>query len=980
MLYKEKNLHPCLAARTFILCPSRPLISSTKNFVFYTGFMNYDTPSFSLLKRSCLLRISAAFLCCFFAWLSQAQKRWDTWHFSVHYGLKINQCTDATALQDVMIGEGAGTCSISDTSGNLLFVSNGNAVRNRNGQMMPNGELTGGWTGGVYYYQGPIFVPHPANDSLYYLFHVKRSNLFANGDFETEFHYSIVNKNLDNGKGDVIVKEKKLYRLTTEATAAVQHENKKDYWVVSHKTGSDSFVVFKVTGAGLDTVPRYYKVGPAFESGWRDRQVVIKFSPDQKKMVISRNLRDPNPNRDRNGGFDLYDFDPATGAISNPIAIRSGFVTEVPNSAGRYFSTGAEFSPNSKLLYISTWDRLYQFDIDLHDSATINNSRYLVSPTDIYSYGFGHIQMGSNGKIYVAKFYSNGYLAIINNPNNKGAACGYNLNAVQFPNVNWTTYRIPGFGLGNCIQPYLRRPGYASSDLLFSTACASDPVHFSVRNVEADSIKWNFGDPAGNTPNEITALQPVHQYNTPGTYQVRAIVYSACATDTVNNTLTLAANNFSLGADTIICYGQSIVLRPSPGATAYVWNNGSTADTLTANTTGVYWVNINRGGCTKTDSIQVTVISQPPLDLGSDTAVCIDSVLTLDVKNPLIATYNWSTGQTAGNITISLPGDYHVTVTGTNGCTNSDTIKLTNTTLPVFNLGTDTSLCSRDSLVYNINEPEVYATWQNGITANQYSIFSSGTYSVQLNKTGCIKRDTVNVLFKPLPAVYLGTDTALCLGQLLSLNAGSGNDLYQWQDGSGNLLYEVNGPGLYHVKVQNEGCTSSDSILVSYHSKPLSYIGLDTIACNGSAFSLNAFWYNASYLWNNGSTSQYFQVTHPGAYNVTVTNFCGDTTLYKNVAWEACETSFTAYNAFSPNGDGVNDIWLPKLSGRYLNYRLQIFNRWGRLVHQGNALAPWDGVENGSMVSSGTYYFVVTYLDIPRNRKLVHSGFLLVTR
>jgi gliding motility-associated-like protein len=133
--------------------------------------------------------------------------------------------------------------------------------------------------------------------------------------------------------------------------------------------------------------------------------------------------------------------------------------------------------------------------------------------------------------------------------------------------------------------------------------------------------------------------------------------------------------------------------------------------------------------------------------------------------------------------------------------------------------------------------------------------------------------------------------------------------------------------------------------------------------------------------WDNGSTSPTLPVTNGGTYTVTVFNDCGTATDNITVDFVQCEPKPVVPNAFSPNGDGRNDVFRPVVRGQMFDYELRIFNRWGELIfmtsdnHKG-----WDGKYKGVPVDVGTYVWWLTYKKVPGGASNVLKGEVTVIR
>jgi gliding motility-associated-like protein len=130
-------------------------------------------------------------------------------------------------------------------------------------------------------------------------------------------------------------------------------------------------------------------------------------------------------------------------------------------------------------------------------------------------------------------------------------------------------------------------------------------------------------------------------------------------------------------------------------------------------------------------------------------------------------------------------------------------------------LGRDTFACEGERLTLDGYYPDAQVLWSTNQTSYRIQVTKSGTYWVELNRDGCKSRDSIDVVFFPLPEVNLGRDTSLCPGQVLLLDAGDGKESYVWQDSSILQTYQVSSSGLYYVSVlDSNGCVNSDTMEV----------------------------------------------------------------------------------------------------------------------------------------------------------------------
>lgn len=226
----------------------------------------------------------------------------------------------------------------------------------------------------------------------------------------------------------------------------------------------------------------------------------------------------------------------------------------------------------------------------------------------------------------------------------------------------------------------------------------------------------------------------------------------------------------------------------------------------------------------------------------------------------------------------------------------------------------------------------------------------------------------------------LANDTALCEGDTLFLDASASNGSYLWQDNSTDSLYTVTEEGAYWVNVSNACGNTSDTVNVIYKSLAIE-LGEDTILCEGEELLLNAENFEATYLWQDNSTTSNINILENGTYWVEVEDGCNSLSDTIDVKVDACDVFIKFPNVFSPNGDGYNDIFTPIEINRIKELQTSIYNRWGQVVYASENLnIGWDGkTTSSSKVPVGNYYWVINYIDEYDNKGTV-KGYVLLLR
>jgi hypothetical protein len=344
---------------------------------------------------------------------------------------------------------------LSDKDDNWFVYTNGSAVCNSNHDTLINGY--GLSPGGDNYWvfdgmPGPahtVLFPGDTINNLHYLFH---SNAIlhapgfslSNRPRTLQLYYSIIDPLAAGGRGAVISKNNLVIDDTLEVgnVLAVRHANGRDWWVEVKRFYSDTFYAILVTPDNVYVPIAYSTQSPVFYLGGQ-----TCFSPDGKYFATFANTLSQ---------LRIFDFDRCTGMLSN---YRGKFISS--NLGG-----DVSFSPNSRFLYISTVDTLWQFDMQTTD---VLGSQTFISQYDGYtdSLNNGTIfwwhWLAPDGKIYVTSNNTSRKLHVINNPDMHGQACNFQQHSVSFPTYNANTiptpinlalYHLPGspcdtLGVGN---------------------------------------------------------------------------------------------------------------------------------------------------------------------------------------------------------------------------------------------------------------------------------------------------------------------------------------------------------------------------------------------------------------------------------------------------------------------------------------------------------------------------------------------------
>lgn len=260
----------------------------------------------------------------------------------------------------------------------------------------------------------------------------------------------------------------------------------------------------------------------------------------------------------------------------------------------------------------------------------------------------------------------------------------------------------------------------------------------------------------------------------------------------------------------------------------------------------------------------------------------------------------------------------------------------------------------------------------------------AGDYSLTLtSRGGCTSRASATVAVEANTLqVSLGEDSLLCEGDRIHLDVTNAGAAYQWNTGEQSPTLEVDTGGYYQVTVTRGLCSRSDSLSVREVMQPRADLGSDTTICYGEPFQLDATSPDAeAYLWQDGSTAPVLAVHEAGAYAVSVSNICGVATSTVVIATQECADHLLYPTAFSPNGDGQNDVFRPRVLISVSSYHIRIMDRWGRTVFvSGDPAAGWDGRVRGTPAPLGTYVWVAGYVRQRDHQSMVQKGTITLIR
>lgn len=384
------------------------------------------------------------------------------------------------------------------------------------------------------------------------------------------------------------------------------------------------------------------------------------------------------------------------------------------------------------------------------------------------------------------------------------------------------------------------------------------------------------------------------------------------------------------------------------------------------------------------DDVSVTKIPrhEVALDMVGDTAVCTSNLPLVLSAQGGYDRYQWSTGDTTAHTDINNEGKYWVRAWH-GGCFIEDTITV-NVQYPGDLDLPDTAACPLDMpLLLGLPQGFENPLWSGG-SGQDVAIFDSpGVYWLQADNACGTEVDTFEVTMADTSqyVLDLGPDSFICKGEGLILEASGLFDEFLWSTGESTQAITAQSPGGYWVEARNGCVLKRDTIHLLLDSLPDIdiYLGPDTANCNEKEITeviIFPPYALPNYHWSTGEETPSITATMPGVYWLRSEFRCG--TLADSIELLGCppDYEFSVYlpNAFSPNGDGANDVY--RVFPNNVEFlRLLIFDRWGNLVFEGKDEGDgWDGTFKGKDAATGVYTCFVEFLTPILRDKRVEKG------
>ena len=550
-------------------------------------------------------------------------------------------------------------------------------------------------------------------------------------------------------------------------------------------------------------------------------------------------------------------------------------------------------------------------------------------------------------------------------------------------------------------QPGLVNSSSAPAVAAFSadtdTICAGSPVQFDNSSTNAATSDWDLGD--GTL---VSESDPLHVYNESGSYVVRLIAANGCSADTALMQVTVLGSVADANVASDYCHTEIEVNSAMENAVSLLWLFGDGASSQDSATThdytmpGTYDVQLIAdpgAACADTTTTTITV-GNGPVAAFTSTNLCDHQVHFVNT-GPLGTTLTWQFGDgTTSDLdtithTYSGPGPYDVMLIAVDGLGCSDTafvaVSPSPMTTAAFSLVTGP--CDLEQAFESNSIGALQFAWNfgdGGVSADQdplHTYTEPGDYTVTLvANPGTSCADSISALItvadQPIASF---TDSLGCAMDAHFAGTGQNADELDWDFGDGTLSsgtsvdHTYSAPGIYTVllSVMNQaGCSDSLSMTVEIQPMVSSSFSARQNTCSAqwdfTTTSMNA----AEQSWNfgDGATSALPSPSHTytqqGEFLVQLitmdANGCRDTSSAMiEATGGGIPPDVFIPNCFTPNGDGVNDLFAIGGMPECYELELLIFNRWGEVIFEDDGGHGWSGDMGDGMAPDGMYVFLL---------------------
>lgn len=273
--------------------------------------------------------------------------------------------------------------------------------------------------------------------------------------------------------------------------------------------------------------------------------------------------------------------------------------------------------------------------------------------------------------------------------------------------------------------------------------------------------------------------------------------------------------------------------------------------------------------------VRLAVKESPTLLLAENAYLCTGGEVTLSAQSTG-GVYLWSNGATESSTTVTMSGQYSLTVSNAFDCHASGTVTVTDVTNPPADILGNDRICMGGSVLFQAIGGATFL-WDDGTTNNLRTVSpeSTTTYTVTVfNTYGCSTTTSKTLVVNPLPTVTLTGNAHICEGESTTFYV-SGGMAYYWNTGAHASQITVSNAGSYSVTVTDANqCTNRATVQLVVHNRPVITINGRTKICQGGNTTLLATGAN-TYSWSTGESNASITTSSTGTYSVIGTDEYG---------------------------------------------------------------------------------------------------------
>ncbi len=543
---------------------------------------------------------------------------------------------------------------------------------------------------------------------------------------------------------------------------------------------------------------------------------------------------------------------------------------------------------------------------------------------------------------------------------------------------------------------------------------------------------WEFGDPASGANNISTDQNPSHDFSAPGDYTIKLVTNrNGDCSDSTTAIMRVWPGFFPDFSSIGVCLTNPVAFHDNTQTNfgvvnSWRWNfadETTLADTshmqhpgwtyATAGTKSVELIVSNSKGCTKTITKDIAIMDKPPITLAfKDTLICRPDAVQLQASgtgnftwSPLTNILNANSGTPTVNPTTTTM--YHVQL-NEQGCINNDSVRVRVVDFVTLNKMGDTLICETDSIQLRISSDGLRYEWTPVTSVNDATIQNpmatagnTTTYTVTARIGSCSNTKSIVVTAAPYPVVDAGEKVTICYNTSIVLHGTHDGNTFTWSPASSLINANTLNPTAFPPRTTEYILTSlhtdpntcpkpnHDTVLVTVLPKIRPYAGNDTLVIVGQPLQLNAEG-GVDYLWIPATGLNNATIKNPiGTYGGEIDSVryvvrvfndagCYDSATVKVTIFKTVPYVFVP-SAFTPNGDGLNDLIRPIAVGiQKINY-FRVFNRWGQMVFNTTTNGRgWDGRINGTVQTSNVFVWMVSAVDYLGKSLFLKGTFTLI--